>query len=239
MGDLWKNFILVFLIILIIHYIIKNHLLQREIIAGLTTKREETVPVKSQAPTIMPSAEKSIAMKGLMKHQSLDQTYKDIDLDMIETMDQQVKTKLESQAKNIEAPVQSNDMIGTKLDNKKKAVTCMQDLYDYVFNDEIPETQNYGSSYGQTITNQSLDTDMRSSCDMSDVFTNKKPVCNIDSEIKSIFKENEKPKVNMTNLEGNSQFTVVNKYKGETIMNGGEFFNIKGYDSLEPGYSLL
>lgn len=235
MGDLWKNFILVFLIILIIHYIIKNHLLQQEIIAGLEKK-----PVTPQPTFPIPVPEKSIAIKGLREHQSMDVVYKNIDQNVIEKMDQELKTKLETRAKDMETPIASNDIVGTRLNDTAKSSThCMKDLYDFVFNEDQSQPVVNVHNYGQQITNQPLDKNMRSTCDISDVFTKTKAVCDVGTEINNIFKNNEKPRVAMDSVEGNQHFTIVNKYKTEPIMNGGSLLNIQGYDCLEPEYSLL
>jgi hypothetical protein len=142
-------------------------------------------------------------------------------------MDDQVRERATLQSQLQEMPIQSNTVVGNKL--KTTNPTCMQDLYDFVFQEEEPS-----DFYGQKITGKPLDANMRLSCDNSDVFTTKKPVCDVTNEIQSLFEQNKKEKTSMNgSVEGNSSFTVVNKYKKE------DTDGIKGYDAMESEYSLL
>ena len=243
MSDVVKNFVIVVLILTIVHFILKNYLVQREIITDAKNviksseiiARSERDLEYEKRPTENKSSTKEPFEEKVPPKEAIISTVSD-NLQVV---------KMVQDIRNVETP------IVTKNSGKLEGNICktnLEELYHFVYDDDDTATSKpsthmddiYSKSNGVMLDKRSVpSTNVENACITDDLFKHPKVVCDSENYIDDIFKKNVKPKIESNKKEqGNTQFSVIQEYANENINNGGRFSNLKGYDALDAQYSF-
>ena len=216
------------LILTIVHFILKNYLVQREIV------NDTSVQVKST---------EKISRKEAFS--DLDEVVSTADgryvINKNETAEVVVKTT---------APIAVEKPLVSKNSGKlegNKCKTNMEELYNFVYDDETgPMDKSLDKLYNSS-NNVELDikkipnTVVDDSCVSNDLYKTPKVICDEGNYIDEIFKKSAKPRKELKgNREeiGNGSFSVIQEYAQENTMNGERFANLKGYDVLDSHFAF-
>lgn len=243
MSDVVKNFVIVVLILTIVHFILKNYLVQREIIADAKSVIKSSEIIARQERDS--ESEKSVPKETVVSKEPFE----------VKPLAQEAIISTVSDNVQVVAPVQDIRQVDTPLNTKNSGKlegnickTNLEELYHFVYDDDDTATTKpsahmdsiYSNSNEVMLSKSSVpSTNVKNACISDDLFKHPKVVCDTENYIDDIFKKNVKPKLDSSKKEqGNTQFSVIQEYANENINNGGQFSNLKGYDALDSQYSF-
>jgi len=208
-----KNSILVFLIILILHFLIKNALFDKNV-----RLKERFIPTHREGQKEHPSQE------GFRKETAVTVPVKE------NLVEEHVETKETFKNQN-----QKQEECGGTMED--------DELYKYVYGDEGMDDAEISKYFkGMDVTKdveENIQGKMKctSLAEQNNVPTDvTKPISTTCDPSLQPPKPTQLPVKANCNLEQNLPIMVLNQYDNESTMNGGDMFGLSAYDTLAPAF---